>query len=40
MTRVILFNIDLTLTVAMVTENGNNIGLNRENAILDHNMEV
>ena len=30
----------LTLTVAMVTEMAANIGINRENVILDHNLEV
>ena len=40
MTQVFLFFIDLTLTDAMVTENAANIGLNRENVILDHTLEV
>ena len=39
MTQVFLFHIDLTLTVAMVTENGRKYRLNRENVILDHNFE-
>ena len=32
-------HIDLTLPVAMVTENGHQNRLNGENAILDHNLE-
>ena len=40
MTQVFTSQIDLTLPVAMVTENGHQIRLNRENAILDHNLEV
>ena len=33
-------HIDLTLLVAMVTDNGLKCRLNRENAILDHNSQV
>ena len=40
MTQVLLFHIDLTLTVAMVQKMAANIGINRENVILDHNFEV
>ena len=40
MTQVFISHIDLTLPVAMVTENGRQNRLNRENAILDHNLEV
>ena len=40
MTQVFISHIDLTLPVAMVTENGRQNRLNRENAILDHNSEV
>ena len=36
----LLFHINLTLTVAIVTENGRQIGLNRENVILENNLEV
>ena len=39
MTQVFVFNIDLALTVAMVTENGRQYRLG-ENVILDHNLEV
>ena len=35
-----IFHIDLTLKVAMVTKMATNIGLNRENVIFDHNLEV
>ena len=35
-----ILHIYLTLPVAMVTENDRQYGLNRENAILDHNLEV
>ena len=37
MTQVFISHIDLTLPVAIITENGRQ---NRENAILDHNLEV
>ena len=37
MTQVFIFHIDLTLMVAMVPEN---IGLNREIVIMDHNLDV
>ena len=40
MTQVFIFNIDLFLTVAMVTENGHQYRLNRENVILDHYLVV
>ena len=40
MTQVFTFHIDLTSTVAMVTENGRQYRLNRENIILDYNLEV
>ena len=40
MTQVFIFHIDLTSTVAMVTENGRQCRLNRENIILDYNLEV
>ena len=40
MARVFLFHVDLTLKVAMVTKMVANIGLDRENVILDQNLEV
>ena len=36
-----IFHIDLTLNVAMITENGSQYSLKeRENVILDHNSEI
>ena len=40
MTQVFISHIDLTLPVAIIKENGRQNRLNRENAILDHNLEV
>ena len=39
MTQVVIFHIDLTLTVAMVTENGRKNRLNIENVILRQNWQ-
>ena len=39
-THVCIFHIELTLKVAMVTENDRQYRQNRENVILDHNLEV
>ena len=36
----VLFHIDLTLMVAMVTQIGRQYRLNRQNVILDHKLEV
>ena len=41
MTRVFIFHIDFTFTKLLwLQKMADNIGKNRENAILDHNMEV
>ena len=40
MIKVFIFHTDLTLTVVMVTENGRQYRLNRENVFLDHILDV
>ena len=40
MIQVFIFHIDFTFPIAKVTDNGRQYWLNRENAILDHNLEV
>ena len=40
MPQVFIFHIDLSLSVAMVTENGRQYRLKVENVILDHVLEV
>ena len=40
MIQMFILYIDLTITVAMVTENGRQNRLNRENVILDHNLQT
>ena len=40
MPQMFIFHIDLILLVAIVTENDRQYSLNRENDILDQNLEV